>query len=100
MLVGDLRSGRFVFRSASLAAPSAHGRDVCRVPDFFGAVGARCELDKCVKGYIHPRAFGLIVFHEVRIDATKHCLMRNDENVFAALKLHDDGFEANDYISV
>lgn len=100
VLVGDFRSGRFMLGRASLATPSAHSRDICRVSDFFGAIGARSELDQRVERYIHPRAFGLVILHEVGIDATKHCLMRNDENVFTALKLHDDGFEANDYISV
>ena len=98
--MGDFCSRRFVLCSASLATPSAHGRDICGVSDFLRAVCTRSEFDKRVERYIHPGALRLVVLHEVGVDAAKHCLMRNNQNVFTALKLHDDRLEANDHISV
>lgn len=85
---------------AALATPRADGLDFSLVDLYLGAVGPRRELHERVKRYWYPGAFFLCLLHKVGIDATNDGLVRNDENVLAALQFHDDGLEADHYIPV
>ena len=42
----------------------------------------------------------MVFVHEVGVDAAEDGLVGYDENVFAALEFHDDGFEADHYVAV
>ena len=49
---------------------------------------------------LHPRALFLWHVHEICIDTPKDGLVRDNQDIFAAFKLHDDGFEADDDVAV
>lgn len=85
---------------AALATPCAYGRNVGFVANLFRAIGPGSQFDEGVQGHVHPRALRLVLFHEIGVDAAQNGLVRDNENVFAALKLHDDGFEADDNVAV
>lgn len=53
-----------------------------------------------MQGDVHPRALGLILLHEVGVDASQDGLMSYNENVFASFQLHNYGLEANNHIAV
>lgn len=89
-----------MFGGAPLAAPGAHGLDLGIVLFYHGVVGTGRELDQGVQWHRHPRALFLGLLHEVGVDAADNGLMRDDEDIFAALEFHDDGLEANDNIAV
>lgn len=48
----------------------------------------------------HPRRLRLRLLLVVRIDASQHRLMRDDQDVLRALQLHDDRLEADDDVAV
>jgi hypothetical protein len=58
------------------------------------------ELDHCVEWNLHPRASILGDIHEVGVDATDHCLMGNDHDIFVTLHFHNDRFQPSDDVSV
>lgn len=96
----SLRGRVLVLRRAALGAPRAHGRYVGLPPLLDGAVGLGRELDEGVQGHIHPGALGLVLLHEVCVDAAQDGLVGDDEDVLATLELHDDGLETDDDVAV
>ena len=50
--------------------------------------------------HLHPRTLLLRHIHIVSIDAPQDGLVRDDDDILAALQLHDDGLEADDHIAV
>ena len=89
-----------MLRNAAFAAPRTDSRDLRIISLLLRSIGAGGELDKSVKGDGHPGRFLLGFLHKVRVDATKDCLMRDDEDIFAALKFHNDGLQADDDVTI
>lgn len=89
-----------MFGRASLASPCADGRDVSLVPLFLRTIGLRCELDQCVQWNVHPGALCLILLHKIGVNAAQDRLMGDDKNILTALELHDDGFKADDNVTI
>ena len=91
---------RLVLGLAALLAPSADGRYVSVDTLLLGLIRTRRELDETVQRNVHPRALILRRAHEVGVDAAQDGLVGDDEDVLAALELHDDGLEADDDVAV
>jgi hypothetical protein len=89
-----------MFSLAALLAPSANSRHISVNPLLLSLVRARRQLDEGVERDVHPRALVLRGAHEVGVDTAQDGLVRDDEDVFAALELHDDGLEADDDVAV
>lgn len=53
-----------------------------------------------MQGHLHPGTLLLRHIHIIRINAAQHGLVRHDDDVLAALQLHDYGFEADDDVAV
>jgi hypothetical protein len=49
---------------------------------------------------LHPWALFLGHIHEVCVDTPKDGLVCNNEDIFAALKLHNDGLEADNDVAI
>lgn len=89
-----------MLRRATLSAPRADGRDVGLPSLLVGAVCPGGELDERVQRHVHPGTLGLVLLHEVGVDASQDRLVRHDQDVLAALQLHDDGLEADHHVTV
>lgn len=89
-----------VLSRGSLTTPGRNGRDTGLEALLLGAVGAGGQLDECVQGHLHPGGLFLRDVHEVGVDATEDSLVGDDDDVLAALQLHDDGFETDDDVAV
>src|SRR5436189_5426559 len=87
-------------RSAALSSPRRHSWDICLDADLIGAVGARSEFDQCVKWNFHPRTLFLRHVEEIGIDTAKDSLVSDNDNILAALQLHDDWLETDDDITI
>lgn len=87
-------------RLTPLLPPRADGRHIGKHALLLGLVRARRQLDQAVQRHLHPRALLLRRPHEVRVDAPQHRLVRDDEDVLAALQLHDDGLQPDDDVAV
>lgn len=83
-----------------LSSPRADGRNIRLQSLFLRRVGFWREFDQRVKGHFHPRTLFLGYVHKVCVDAPEDCLMRDDQDVFAALELHDDGLQSDDDVAV
>lgn len=89
-----------VLGRAALPPPRADRLDVSLVSLHFGPIRPRCQLDQRVERYGYPGTLFLRLLHKVRINAADDGLMRDDEDVLAALQLHDDGLEADHHVAV
>ena len=89
-----------VFCGAAFLPKGADGRNVRFEALFLGRVGSWGQLDQRVQRNFHPGGFLLRNVHVIRVYATQHRLMRDDENVFAPLKLHDNRLQPDDNIAV
>ena len=89
-----------MFRLTALGPPRAHGRDIGAVPVLLRPVGLGGELHERVQRDLHPRALALVHVHEVGEDAADDGLVRHDDDVLAALELHDDRLQSNDDVTV
>ena len=89
-----------VLRHGALLPEGTHGRDVGLVPLLLGVVGPRRQLDERVQRDLHPGALLLRHVHVVGVDAAQHGLVGDDEDVLAALELHDDGLQPDDHVAV
>lgn len=89
-----------MFRYAALLPECTDSRDVALEPLLQGTVCFRRELDDRMQRNLHPRRFLLRHVHVIRIDASQHRLVSHDDDIFAPLQLHDDGFKAYDNVSV
>ena len=58
------------------------------------------QLDKRMQRHLHPRTLLLRHIHIIGVDAPQDGLVRNNDDVLAALQLHDDGLEPNDHVAV
>lgn len=85
-----LGSRILMFCGASFSTPRAYRGDIRFIPDLFGSICSRCQLDECVQWDIHPRALGLVLLHEVCVNASQYGLVSHDENIFASLQFHND----------
>lgn len=85
---------------APLASPGAHSLNVRRSLLLISTVRAGGQLDESVERDGEPGAVLLVLLHEVGINAADDGLVTDDEDVLTALELHDDGFEADNYIAV
>ena len=85
---------------ASLASPCTDGRDISLVPLFFCSICLGRKLDQGVQWHVHPRALGLILLHKIGVNASQNRLVGDDEDVLAALKLHDDGLKTDDHVAI
>jgi hypothetical protein len=84
----------------TLSAPGRHGRNVCLQAGLLGVIGPRSQFDESMQRDLHPWGLLLLYIHEVSVDATEDSLMRDDENVLAALEFHDDGLKPDDNITI
>ena len=103
LLPSSLRRDRhplLMLRRAALLPERADGGDVGVESTLIGAVGARRELDERVQRHLHPGGLLLGHVHVVGVDAAQHGLVGDDDDVLAALQLHDDGLEPDDHIAV
>jgi hypothetical protein len=108
-----------VLGDGALAAPSADRRDACLETLLIGTIGARSQLDKrmerdlmmmlalvlgCIFSsgttYCHPWTLRLVLLLKVSVNAPQDGLVSYDQDVFAALQLHDDGLKTNDDITI
>lgn len=89
-----------MFRRTAFAPKRAHGRDVGLEALLLGAVGAGRQLDERVQRDLHPGALLLRDVHVVGVDAAEDGLVRDDDDVLAALELHDDGLQPDDHVAV
>jgi hypothetical protein len=87
-------------RQTTFLAPRTDGRNVRSKSFLLGLVRARCQLDKRVQRHFHPGTALLRYVHEVGVDAAQDGLVGDDQDVFAALKFHDDGFQADDDVAI
>lgn len=85
---------------AALTSPRADRGYVCLEALLLRRVRFRRQLDECVEWDLHPWALLLRHVHEVRVDASQDRLVRHDQDVLAALELHDDGLQADDHVAV
>lgn len=85
---------------ATLHAPSRDRRNICLEASLISAERTRRKLDERMQGYLHPGALLLTHIVEVRVNATKDCLMGDDDDVLATLQLHDDGFETDHNVTI
>lgn len=85
---------------AALTSPRADGGNVRFQSLLLRRVRLGSQLDQGVQWDFHPRALLLGDVHEVCVNAPQNRLVRYDQNVFAALELHDDGLQADDYVTV
>lgn len=84
----------------ALASPSTDGGNVGLPPLLDGTVGSRRQLNQRVQRYLHPGRLFLRAAHEISVDAAKHGLVSDNEDVLATLQLHNDGLEADDDVAV
>ena len=87
-------------RTGALATPGADGRDVGAQTVFVRLVRLGRQPNQRVQRHLHPGALFLGHVHEVGVDAAQDGLVRHDEDVVAALELHDDGLEPDDDVAV
>ena len=97
---GGLRARVLVLGGAPLAAPGADGGDVGEIALLVGAVGAGGELDKAVEGHVHPGAAGVVLLHEVGVDAAEDSLVGDDQDVLGPLELHDDRLQPGHHVPI
>jgi hypothetical protein len=89
-----------VLRDAALTTPGAHRGNLCIVALLLGTVGAWGELDEGVQRDSHPGRIGLGLLHEVGVYAAKNGLVGDNKNILGTLKLHDDGLQADDNVTI
>ena len=89
-----------MLRQTPLGPPGADGGDVGLEPLLLRPVRLGRQLHEGVQGDLHPRALALVQVVEVGEDAADDGLVRDDDDVLAALELHDDGLEADDDVAV
>ena len=92
--------GILMFRNTALASPRRHGLNSSLENLLIRSVRTRRQLDQRVQGHVEPRRFLLVLFHEVGVDAAQDGLVRDDEDVLAALQLHDYGLEPDYNVAV
>lgn len=89
-----------MFRRTAFTPKGADGRDVGLEALLLGGVCAGRQLDERVQGDLHPGALLLLDVHVVGVDAAEDGLVSDDDDVLAALELHDDGLEPDDHVAV
>ena len=89
-----------MFCHTALPSPRTNRRDHSFIHLPIGAICSGRQLDKCVQRDVQPGRFLLVFFHEVGIDAAEDGLVRYDEDILAALELHDDGFKTDYDVAV
>ena len=89
-----------MLRRTTFTPKRADGRNISLEALLLGAVGAGRQLDERVQRHLHPRALLLRDVHVVGVDAAEDGLVRDDDDVLAALELHDDGLEPDDDVAV
>ena len=89
-----------MFRRAAFGAEGADGGDIRLEALFLSTVRSGREFDQRVQGNLHPGGLLLRDIHVVGVDAPQDRLMRDDDDVLAALQLHDDRLEADHDIPV
>ena len=85
---------------AALTPPRADSLDVSLVSLHLGPICPWCQLDQRVQRHGDPWAFFLRLLHKVRINAADDGLVRNDEDVLAALQFHYNGLKSGHHIAV
>jgi hypothetical protein len=53
-----------------------------------------------MQGHLHPWTLLLRNIQEIRIDAPKHSLVRNDNDVLTALQFHDNRLKTDNHIPI
>ena len=86
--------------ATALLAKGADSRDIGGPPLLLGGISLGGELDEGMQRHLHPRALLLGDIHVVGVDAAEDGLVGDDDDVLAALELHDDGLEADDDVAV
>ena len=89
-----------MLRLTPFSPPRTDGRDVGLEPLLLGPVGLGRQLHERVQRDLHPRTLALVQVVEVGEDAADDGLVGDDDDVLAALELHDDGLEADDDVAV
>ena len=89
-----------MFGLGALTSPGTDSWNVRFQPFLLSRVRLRREFDQCVKRNLHPRTLLLRHIHKVCIDAPENGLVRNNQDVFATLKFHDDRFQADDDVAI
>lgn len=85
---------------AAFAPPRADSLNIGLVCLHLGSICPRRQLDQRVQRHGHPGTLFLRLLHKIRIYAANDRLMRDDEDILAALQLHDDGLQADHHVAV
>lgn len=85
---------------SAFPSPGGNCWDVGLEALLLGAVCARRQFDQCVKRNLHPRALLLRHVVKVGIDTSQNSLVGDNDDVFAALELHDNWFQSNYYVTI
>jgi len=89
-----------MLRTTPLRPKRADSRNIRVEALFLRIVGLGRQLNKRVQGHFHPGTLLLRDVHVVSVDAAQDGLVRDDDDVLAALEFHDDGFEPDDDVAV
>ena len=89
-----------MLRRTALRPKRTYSRDIGPKPLLLSPVRPRGKLDERMQRYLHPRTLLLRDIHVVSVDAAEDGLVGDDNDVLAALELHDDRFETDDDVAV
>ena len=89
-----------MLRRTSLLPKRAHRRNIRLKPHFLRTIRPRRQLNQRMQRHFHPRTLLLRYVHVVGIYTSQHGLVRDDDDVLAALEFHDYGFEADYHVAV
>ena len=89
-----------MFRRSTLATPGRHSRDISLEALLISSISTRGKLDQGMERNLHPRALLLGSIEEISVNAAQNSLVSNDDDVFAALKFHDNRLKADYNIAV
>lgn len=85
---------------SAFPSPGGHCWNVGFEALLLGTVCAGCQFDQCVERDFHPRALLLRHVVKVGVDTSQNSLVSDNDDVFAALELHDDRFQSNYDVSI
>jgi len=89
-----------MYRLTAFPPPGTDGGNIRAQSLLLRAVRLGCQPYQRVQRHLHPWTLLLRHVLEVGVDAAEDGLVGHDEDVFAALEFHDDGFETDHNIAV
>lgn len=89
-----------MLRRTPFTPKRANRRNIRLEALLLGTIRPRGQLDKRMQRHLHPRTLLLRHIHIIRIDTPQHSLMCHNDDVLAALQLHDDRLEPDDDVAV